>query len=245
MKGRKSILQTVRDTIFPPTPTEPDVLVPDNTLDGDEDADPAPSKPKNIIETATCVGGALSSFNFGAAGGCFGGGGGGNGGGNNNTDSLVSGSGGNSNDTNDDKPVKPIKEPVVVPQTDITISTTQATQSTSTQYRFSGLITRTYDSNNNGNISVEDLQKNLGAIITNKLNVDYLCDGTVDGTKTFTTPYHSFAADDTSSSVLISEYFPVTVAGTHCFFFETDTTNVVTEKSESNNRSNQKVFVRG
>jgi hypothetical protein len=37
----------------------------------------------------------------------------------------------------------------------------------------------------------------------------------------------------------MSEYLAVPRPGSHCFFFDIDIKNVITEKSESNNQSNK------
>jgi hypothetical protein len=117
------------------------------------------------------------------------------------------------------------------------VKATTPTKSAANEYRFKGELTRTLSSTQGDYF--EELQKNFSAVLENRLNIDYSCNGTTDLQKTFTLPYRSFSTQESASTLFMSEYLAVPRPGSHCFFFDIDIKNVITEKSESNNQSNK------
>jgi hypothetical protein len=127
------------------------------------------------------------------------------------------------------------------PRLDLTVKATTPIKSAVNEYRFKGELTRTLSSSNSDYF--EELQKNFSAVLENRLNIDYACNGTTDLQKTFTLPYRSFSTQESASTLFMSEYLSVPRSGSHCFFFDIDIKNAITEKSETNNQSNKFNFV--
>jgi hypothetical protein len=150
-----------------------------------------------------------------------------------------------SSDTSDNN--KPAPLPVEQkPATDLTTSAdgvqagTKQT-ATATEYKFSGSITRSIIYGDD-ELSLSDLQKHYEDTYTTKLSVDYLCDGSVNTQTSFTKEYAAFDTSEDTSRILTATYLPITQTGSHCYFFTTDTTNVITEDHEDNNTSNMGRF---
>ena len=144
----------------------------------------------------------------------------------------------NTNSPSKPKPVIPV---VVTPAVDLYVvasgaTPTQSTSTLGTEYRFAGSLKREILYGEDG-LPLSDIQAHYGTTIHTKLSVDYLCDSTVNASTTLTTPYTAFDTEQDLSTVLLSTYMRVTEPGTHCYYFTTDTTEVVSEKDESN-RSN-------
>mgnify|MGYP007077419960 CR=1 FL=1 len=85
----------------------------------------------------------------------------------------------------------------------------------------------------------------FGSSVTHELLLDLRCDGSVDSSKEFKTPYYSILPRTDGADVLISEYMNVTVDGLHCFAFAVDVNNELTETSEGNNQSQWREFQAG
>jgi hypothetical protein len=189
----------------------------------------------------TDSGGCFSSFSsFGSCVADFFGGGSGGSHDDGGDDSLVTGSdggGGGNGGGGGGGTTTPPPSPTI----DLTVTASQATKAANSEYKFQGSIKRTAQ-NETSQSSLEDLQKNLSSVITNKLSVDYFCNGSVDAASTFTVPYRSFFPSQDGAEVLINQYQTITQSGTHCFWFDIDTQNVLEEKDEGNNRSTSKVF---
>ena len=153
------------------------------------------------------------------------------------TDSIVENDGDSDSNSNNDNP-QPEPEPEEELTIDLTAKATEPAQSNANEYRFKGNLTRVYSRDQ----SYDELQKYFSVTLENKLNLDYSCDGSVDVQKTFTIPYRTFAWSNNTSTVLLSEYVSVATTGSHCFWFEIDTKNVVKEVLENNNVSNKYNF---
>jgi hypothetical protein len=243
-----SFLQQVRDTIFPPhTETAPEEKATE-PVTGD---DPVTKyvegeKPAGVAEKPSIISTAIECVSD--IGSCL------TGGTpaqtptippptvptNNPPESLVGSQGGGTQAGGTASPSAP---QTTTPIVDLRTEATSATKGSGSEYRFRGFLTRSIE-NNNG-LPLNDLEKNYSAIIENRLNLDYHCDGEVDAQKSFTVSYRSFSFESDESSLLLSEYLPVTIAGSHCFFFEADTKNVLSEQAETNNRSTRHTFVTG
>jgi hypothetical protein len=137
----------------------------------------------------------------------------------------------------------------LIPATDLFATATAATETgnqtaTSTEYKFGGSVTRVIFEAEDG-IKTTDINANYADTVTTSLSIDYQCDSTVNANGVATLAYTAFDVTQDTSRVLMSVYVPVTEFGTHCFYFTTDTQNVVREKDESNNKSNVYRFIVG
>jgi hypothetical protein len=231
------------NSLFPTTEEEPQETK--ETQDTSSDT-PALVPPKNIPNTTTKTegngpivdgivdvvsktGNAVVDFFTGLFGG----------GGSNSGDNFPTG---DSENESDDDTTATTTVGTPLQTIDLAVSATKATQGTG-ELRFQGSISRSVtDGSSDNELPLEELQKYYSTVIDNRLNVDYSCDGTVDLQKTFTITYRSFISGQNETSVLLSEYLAVTQAGTHCFFFEGDTKNVIPESTETNNTSGKVWF---
>jgi hypothetical protein len=227
----------LKDKVFPPSPTEvstadsnnPDGLVPPvDVPNANTQTAPAtsPSLTDNITTCLSNLGDCAKKIFTG--------------GGHAPTTPDSSSNGGGSHDQYSQGSYAPASVPSSS-ATDLAITAVSATLSTTTQYQFKGMLMRIVSGSTGSSVSdllLTDLHDNYSVVLDNVLTVDYQCDGGVDVERPFTTPYRLFSPDQSTSNIQISQYLSSLQPGKYCFYFTVDTTNKVTEKSETNNQSN-------
>lgn len=124
---------------------------------------------------------------------------------------------------------------------DLTVTALRANKILTNEYRFHGSLSRTL-TNIGDLVEFVDIGSFFGSTIAHQLLIDLQCDGTIDATKEFQTPYYSILPRQDGADVLLSEYLEITVAGAHCFAFEVDVYDELEETNESNNRSAWREF---
>ena len=128
------------------------------------------------------------------------------------------------------------------PQSDITATALRADASADDEYRFRGSLTRTLI-NEDDNLSFDEISARFESSIENELFLDIHCDGVIDESTVFTTPYRSILPRSNGTEVFISEYLPVPQNGLHCFAFEVDINDDIDETNENNNMTQWKSFI--
>jgi len=129
-------------------------------------------------------------------------------------------------------------------RSDLTVVALRANSTLTNEYRFRGSLSRTL-SNENDHLAFSEVGSYFGSDVTHRLLLDLSCDGTVDATREFKTPYYSILPRSDGADVLLSEYMPVTQDGLHCFAFTVDIGNDIPETNENNNTSNWREFIVG
>ena len=127
-------------------------------------------------------------------------------------------------------------------QSDITATALRADASADDEYRFRGSLTRTLI-NEDDNLSFDEISARFESSIENELFLDIHCDGVIDESTVFTTPYRSILPRSNGTEVFISEYLPVPQNGLHCFAFEVDINDDIDETNENNNMTQWKSFI--
>ena len=127
---------------------------------------------------------------------------------------------------------------------DLTVSASRADNMTGNEYRFRGTLSRTLV-NASDNASFAEVGSYFGSTVEHKLLVALSCDGSIDLSKTFTTPYYAIVPRENGADVLLSEYLNIDPVGLHCFAFDVDTNNLISETKENNNRSYWREFIAG
>ena len=230
----------LRDQVFPPIEKRTltangDTPVPPTAIPSTGDAK-NPDPKKSLVDTIGCVGTALTSFDFGAAGGCLSG--------NNSSYVLTPSPSENSNHPNsNDQPDSSVPSTAKQAQTaDLSVEATVASPTVWPEFKFQGFMTRVLRETDSSISAATDIQQNFSAVIENRLNLDYGCDGSVDDQTLFTVPYRSFDASKTQTTAPITAYLNVPDSGVYCFFFDIDTQNAITEPNEHDNTSNHYSF---
>jgi len=87
---------------------------------------------------------------------------------------------------------------------DFTVNTLQTNSTLDGEYRFRGLLSKTLY-NQADHLTFNEVGSYFGSNVVHQLQLDYQCDGTVDDTVMFETPYYSILPRSNGADVLLSE----------------------------------------
>ncbi len=112
------------------------------------------------------------------------------------------------------------------------------------EYRFISVLSRTFFNPADG-AAFSEVGSYFGSTIEHTLLIDLDCDDSVDIKQVFATPYYSILARSDGADILLSEHANIPRQGLHCFAFDVDTNEQISETNESNNQSNWREFITG